>query len=122
MARVTEPWLLLSPHGVVHTVRGEAMLRKLHREENLSYDKLAKLVGHKELGSKEKPRAQAPLCRGGSDVTRFQCTSPCLGQEFRDFFTKFAGPLSAPKFERNLRGLDISSNFSLHFGARAPST
>ena len=37
---------------------------------------------------------------------------------FAIFFTKFAGPLSAAKFERNLRGLDISSNFSLHFGAR----
>jgi hypothetical protein len=42
-------WKINSPDGVLHHVRGEALLRQLCREENLRYDLLAKHVGHKPL-------------------------------------------------------------------------
>ena len=41
-----------------------------------------------------------------------------LGQEFRDFFYEICGAPERPKILAKFAGLDISSNFSLHFGAR----
>ena len=46
-------WELLSPDGVLHTVREEARLRQLCKERSLAYDRLAKHVRHKPLRDKE---------------------------------------------------------------------
>ena len=51
-------WRVMSPHGILHVVRGEKALRQLCRENGLSYDRLAKHVGHKELGANEKTRPE----------------------------------------------------------------
>ena len=47
-------WKIISPSGVLHTVRGEAGLRLLCQEEKLPYDKLAKHVQYKEVKLPEK--------------------------------------------------------------------
>ena len=63
-------WQLLSPHSVVYTVRGESALRELCAEDNLSYDKLAKHIGHKKLGAGEK--RPPPHVKGWRHLPRAQ--------------------------------------------------
>jgi hypothetical protein len=65
-------WLIQSPIGVVYTVRGEAA-RQLCKEELLSYDTLAKHIGHKPLGPAEKATSRkAASVKGWCHLPRAQ--------------------------------------------------
>jgi hypothetical protein len=61
-------WMINSPAGVVHTVRGEAGLRLLCQEEKLPYDKLAKHVHYKEVKLPEKRQKHVKGWRWLSDA------------------------------------------------------
>ena len=52
---MAKQWLVMSPTALLHTIRGEKLLRDLGKEEGLSYDRLAKHVLHKPMPDGKEP-------------------------------------------------------------------
>ena len=81
-------WLIQSPSGVLHAVKSERLLRDLCKAEGLSYDLLAKHVGHKAMDRGRQPpqhvkgwrelkksqflqRGDTIVCVSGANATEF---------------------------------------------------